>query len=210
MARHAILIRAHLMAGVIALAGCATITVKTPDVQERAVSDDMARYKRALDINPQNAHAWYLKGRSSLVSGQTRDARHAFEEALLIQPDFSEARIGLAVANMDAGRWFSAIKGFEEHLRRNPESVAGWEGLAAAHLGNEDLPGAQNAAAKAIELDPKSRQGHRILGEVHYVRGDYAEALASWQQALEDGSLASELEPIVKDLRQYTHKYESR
>jgi tetratricopeptide (TPR) repeat protein len=148
-----------------------------------------------------------MLGRSDLSLGEYSDARSSFRRALRAQPDLEEARLGIGIAYMEQERWDSAARTFEEWQELNPRAVGAWTGLASAHYGAGRLVEAEKAARVALEIEPNDMQAHRILGEVSYAREDFPAALYHWRQASRDGSQASELELIVKDMEKYLAKY---
>ncbi len=185
--------------------GC--LSVATGGLRLAASSVDRDRVDRALAENPDNPHAWLMLGRSDLSLGEHADARSAFRRALRAQPDLEEARLGIGIAYMEQKRWARATETFEDWIDFNPKALGAWTGLAAAHYGAGNLDGAKQAAHVALEIEPNDMQAHRILGEVAYARKDFEAALFHWRQALRDGSQASELELIVKDMEKYLAKY---
>lgn len=171
---------------------------------------DRERLARATEVNPRNAHAWFLQGRAMLDDNDAEGARVAFRHALGAQPNFEEARLGIGLSYLNQNQWDRAAAEYQTALKQFPRSAAAYEGLAAAELGRKRLDACAAAANQALALDANSPQGHRLLGEVAYVRGDYDQALAHWEAAGElNPRLASQLEGIRKDLTGYLARYGS-
>lgn len=169
---------------------------------------DRQRLERATEVNPRNAHAWFLTGRARLDDNDPAGARQAFGRAIEANGLFEEAHLGVGLSYLNEGNWAAAARKYEAAARKFPASAAAFEGLAAAELGRNNIASADKAAAKALELDPSSAQAYRLRGEVEYARGDYEAALANWEKAGElNPRLSSELEGIRKDLRGYLSRY---
>jgi tetratricopeptide (TPR) repeat protein len=202
--RLALLGRALVLGAVVALAGCINLA---PGLNLTSSEIDRARLERALDENPNHAHALLLQGRSELSLGNYASARRAFDRALKVKPDLEEARLGIAVTYLEQQRWSSAARSYEDWIALNANAPGAWSGLAAARYGQGRLDDAKAAAQKALDLNPSDMLAHRILGEVAYARGEFGAALHHWQLATQDGAHAGELEPIMRDLEKYVGKY---
>jgi len=87
-----------------------------------------------------------------------------------------------------------ALSLYEEALRREPDLVLGMVGVAAqlitAHnnyliMPTPDLNRAEMLLHRALKLDPEMERVHYWLGHLHYAKGEYDHALASFQLAFE-------------------------
>jgi tetratricopeptide (TPR) repeat protein len=81
-----------------------------------------------------------------------------------------------------------------------PRAVALWRQSSGAvflvmrgrgALARDDSPGAHELARLALEVDPRSRPAHLLMGDVQLAEGAYPEAAASLQRALELGPFES-------------------
>ncbi|HEX5272368.1 MAG TPA: tetratricopeptide repeat protein [Gemmataceae bacterium] len=70
----------------------------------------------------------------------------------------------------------------DESWRDYPD--LGWLNDAKRHLGDGRLAEAESSARRAVEAAPQSFQAHQILGEVLFVRRDYAGATAAFREAV--------------------------
>jgi tetratricopeptide (TPR) repeat protein len=204
-------LRPLAMAAVLTATGLATTSCQFSLIDSLNLPSadvDRARLERATDVNPRNAHAWFLKGRAHLDDNDPAGARAAFGRAIQANGLFEEAHLGVALSYMNESNWPAAARKYEAVARKFPTSPAAFEGLAAAELGRNNIAAAEKAATKALELDPASSQALRLLGEVEYARGNYEAALAKWEAAGKlNPRLSSELEGIRKDLGGYLARY---
>ncbi len=80
--------------------------------------------------------------------------------------------------------WPQAVRCLETILQRNPEHADAlhWMGVAAHHLGDNDL--AMTLLAHALSLQPGNPQFHSNLGNMQYQAGQLGAAEHSFRQAL--------------------------
>lgn len=158
--------------------------------------------------NPDNAHAWFLLGRERLDREENRRARRAFRRAVEIQPEFEEAHLGIGISYLNSGRWSRARSAFEAVLAFHAESTDALGGIAEAELGRGDLEAAEEAAMRALALQPRAATANRVLGDIRYIEGEYRMALAHWGVAVQEGAGTPWLPPLMDDLARFLEKYE--
>lgn len=118
-------------------------------VQAQSTSGEQAQLRSARAVNPQ-AYDAYLKGSFYLYNNSLQDAaalrnaRESFEEAVRLDPNFSNAYSGLANAYI-----YSVFNG------------SYGEGQKSAAEGYQR---AVDADRKALELDPNNAEAHEVLG----------------------------------------------
>jgi len=161
--------------------------------------------------HPDNPHALFMEGKGYLAQGETNKAAVRFREALRLQPDFEEARLGLAHAYRERGYYTRAHLLYREVLRNSPRNVQALEGQAIceARLGQPDKAIAVLKSALEME-NPRLPSTLNTLADVYYGRRQYAEALRYWEESLQLDSAQSQLRQVVEDLRGYVRKYSSR
>ena len=160
------------------------------DMLQKAI--DMER--RALAINPElaDAHQWLAS--ALLARGDIDGAIAAAREAIRLEPDNGQAHQGLARALwVGKGDFPAAIPEFERSIELNPD--AGYSylqlGLLLAWEGEYDR--AEDVCRRAVELQEQYISGnaglqivgaHSRLGYVHYLRGNYEEALRAYEREM--------------------------
>src|SRR5215831_13271652 len=106
------------------------------------------------------AYEFYLRGRK-LYHKWTRKtvefARHMFERAVSIDPNFAASWAGLANAYVDLFRW-----------GRKPE----------------DLEQAQRASERALKLNPNSAEAHVSVGQALAIQRRFSEAASAFERAI--------------------------
>jgi tetratricopeptide (TPR) repeat protein len=161
-----------------------------PDMLHKAIDVE----RRALAIAPDlaEAHAWLAAALLNL--GQTDEAIAELREAIRIEPDNASAHQGLARAYwVGKGRFADAIPEFEKAIELNPQSGYSYLQLGLLLAWNGELAKAEDVLRRAVDLQEQYISGntglqivgaHARLGYVHYLAGDYAEALKEYEREL--------------------------
>jgi DNA-binding winged helix-turn-helix (wHTH) protein/Tfp pilus assembly protein PilF len=165
----------------------------------RLAAPEQERLRRRYTNNAA-AYAAYLAGRAALVQytpDGTRDAVHAFETALGIDPQYALARAGLAMACADEYLRFPPPGELERWAERAESeartALALDPDLAEAHLARAavarkrefDWPAAIDASRRALALNPNLPQAHLISAAAYYHLGYMEEALLALDRARE-------------------------
>ncbi len=161
-----------------------------PELLHRSM--DMER--RALAIDPELADAHHWLGSALLSLGQTDAAIAAIREALRLEPDNGQAHQGLARAYwVGKGDFAAAIPLFERAIALNPEAGYSYLQLSLLLAWQGELVRAEDVSRRAVELQEQYISGnlglqivgaHSRLGYVHYLLGNYAEALKEYEREL--------------------------
>lgn len=162
-------------------------------LQEAGRTEDaIARYRRAVTIQPDYAPAYNNMGAALRARGDVGDAVASYERALALRPDYREAQYNLANALLDQGKPDEAIGYFRQALQSAPGSadIQNNMGIALAAAGRFEE--AVAAFREAVRLDPASPTGRRNLGDAYYNQGSalleagsVAEAVAQFRAALQ-------------------------
>jgi tetratricopeptide (TPR) repeat protein len=78
------------------------------------------KYLGALELQPDSAARYIVRGRLDLVQGDLPEAKSSFEAGLRLDPDSLDAMHWLAVAEHETGNDISAQARLNEMLKRNP------------------------------------------------------------------------------------------
>jgi cytochrome c-type biogenesis protein CcmH len=105
-----------------------------------------------LGQQPNDLQGWMLLGQTYSVMHRAADARHAYEQAMRIDPDNSVAMVGWAEA---------------DSLLREDHRIDGR---------------AQELLERAVKIDPQSQRGLWLLGISQFQHDKYADAAATWRQ----------------------------
>ncbi|NIR31465.1 MAG: tetratricopeptide repeat protein [Gammaproteobacteria bacterium] len=145
---------------------------------------DLAEYDRIRREPVENLKAYELVMRGleqSLMFTRegSEQAKRLFEKALELDPDYSEAYLGLAFVHLNGYRY-------------------GW---SDTHSREESFTLALETARRTVELDPFNYRSHWILAKVTMHSGDLDRTMAEYDRAIElnpndAGLLADSTEPL--------------
>ena len=129
------------------------------------------------------AETWSAK---ELQGGVEPEVDRRYDAAERVRPDSVSARVVMARSLTRTKRFDRAERLLGEALAREPKNAPLWLERAFALERKKDLPGAEGAARRSLELEPKNAQALNFLG---YLFADanikIGEAAPLIQQALE-------------------------
>ena len=139
----------------------------------------------AAEAHAGDPETLYWLGAVRLRRGNAGAAIEALQEAVAVQPRFSEARFKLAEALADAGRAGEAVASYAEALRMDPyRHAAAWNNMGFQHLQAGNMEEAAQALGRAIGLDPRFVEARANLGAVLLNRGNLGAATGQFEAAL--------------------------
>ncbi len=106
-------------------------------------------------------------------------------------PD-AESLLGLGACHGALGATDDAAAAFEGALRLAPSSAAAHAGLACARLDQGDLARAEESAARALRLHPKSHAARLVVARLARLRGDVVLASALVDELLGEGGASAD------------------
>lgn len=141
-------------------------------------------FRKMQAVAPRDARPFYLAGLALQTLGQKADAAREFERALALKPTFVDpltALVGQATAEGQGGMALERV--------RKQISVAGNSArlqflLASVHQLRKEVPQAEAAYTKALELDQAFVPAYVALGELYLQGHDDQRALARFEEAL--------------------------
>jgi tetratricopeptide (TPR) repeat protein len=138
------------------------------EADARAEADALTRER------PKDSRAWIVAAEAwSAKDGDAGDAKEAdlrYAKAESVLPDSLGARTELARSFSRTRRFDRAEKVLEGALLGEPKDARLWLELAFARERRKDVPGAEEAARKSLDLEPKNGQALNFLG---YLYADY-------------------------------------
>jgi Tfp pilus assembly protein PilF len=133
---------------------------------------------------PAKARVHANLGAAYAAAGQSREAEHAFEKALELDPAHLGAATSLANLHIDVTeQWSDAERILADVLTRAPGYVPAHVGLGVIRLRTGELEGAVDRFQRALALEPSHQAALYNLGAAYFNMGRYAAAVSS----LEDG-----------------------
>jgi len=139
--------------------------------------------KRTTEAFPNSQQAFGLRGSVELKLGQFNDAIDSYRKVLRIDPNNSDAALGLAEAQYAAGITKDAIASFEGSLKQFPKDARFRLQYALLLLKESETGNAVSEARaehllkSAIALSPSLPGAHYYLGDLALKKGQIAEAI---------------------------------
>lgn len=129
--------------------------------QQRHLAEAIALYRRAVDLQPDLAEAWYGLGCASLAAKAHADAAAALGKAVALRPDAPGPRCNLAEALFQLGELDAAVAQYQ-HAAVSDDVEARAVGLAGIACIAPGAPGLDNAAILAARRRWLSWQGRGV------------------------------------------------
>jgi len=153
--------------------------------------------RRAIDLDPLNAHSWQSLGDSEFYAGQLDAAATDFQKALELNPDVFPGTISLSRAYMVQGRAQDALSEIEL-VRYDPER-ASLRAIADHALGRKKEA---NAALSELIAKYHASAAYQIA-EVYAFRSQPDEAFKWLDRAYvqrDDDLIVTKVDPLLKNL----------
>ncbi|SNT30971.1 tetratricopeptide repeat-containing sulfotransferase family protein [Antarctobacter heliothermus] len=140
---------------------------------------------RLLPIYPDSYVLWQIHGGVLLELGAFAQAEESLARAAALRPDLAEARVNHSVSLRATGRGVEAEAQVRAALDLDPDHAGAMMELASVLADRGDLPAAANLCQAVIAETPEVASAHNILGVAAYEEGRFAEAQASYEQAVD-------------------------
>lgn len=140
----------------------------------RNAQQSYAENEKALELNPEFAEAWHLRGILLHHSfGKLDEAKLAYDKARTLKTPFSEATTNLGNLYMDLKRYDDAIALYNEALN---DVLYGAPFIAQGNMGwayfkKGDTKNAVEHLKAAVTINPKYCLGYSQLGQLYEVDG---------------------------------------
>jgi tetratricopeptide (TPR) repeat protein len=157
-------------------------------VKSMSEDDDkhIAGDNKSLEINPQNADAYYNnKGLSLYYSGNHMEAIECYDKALEINPQNADAYNNKGLSLYYSGNHMEAIECYDKALEINPEFACAYYNkgiiLSVNGYNNEAI----ECYDKALEINPQNADAYYNKGLSLSTLKNYPEAIECYDKALE-------------------------
>jgi tetratricopeptide (TPR) repeat protein len=141
-------------------------------------------YGAAVLIKPDHASAWNGMGTVLKAQGQIERATEAFTQAVDHDPESHVFLGNLGAAFHDQEKWKEALDCFQRLVALKPDLAAGHVQLAWALVKTREFDKALQQCGLALDLDPKSHTALRARGMAQLGKGQTAQALETWREAI--------------------------
>ena len=142
-------------------------------------------YDRALEFDPQYAHALTNKGTSLHCLGLFEEAIRCYDHALQFDPRDSYAWIDKGATLIVLGRYEEAVNCCDRALELNPRSAGTWSNKGGCFTNLSRYEEAAECYKRALEIDPLCEGAWGNKGTNLHSLGRYEEAIDCYDRALE-------------------------
>ncbi len=130
------------------------------------LTEAIAAYERAIEINPNFAPAWQNLALALKQQGKYRDAIESFTEASEINPQNIDTWLGLADTLNTVGREQEALEALDRALAINPQKPKIWLEKGSIFLKNQNYNQACNTYRQSRAFIPNSPEITEIMNTV--------------------------------------------
>lgn len=148
------------------------------------LDEAVARYERAVALEPDYAPAFNNLGVTLRAQGKVDAAIAAYERGLQLQDDYPDLHYNLANALLSQNRADEAAVHLRTSVAGEPDSAANHNNLGTALASKGQFEQAVAEFRAAIALEPGSALAHRNLGNALASMGRTEEALTALERAV--------------------------
>ena len=173
---------------------------------------DEGKYPQAIEklsmanglLGGTNALAWNYLGLAYHQAEKAAEAERAYQKALAIDHDLSEARYNLGCLLLGQNRLEAAKAEFTACTMRRPNVVEGFLKLGAVQLRTRDPGAAEKSFSDALRLSSHNPEALNGLGLARLQRGRASEAAQCFDEALKQ---QPDYRPALLNLAIVSHQY---
>ncbi|HEV2318505.1 MAG TPA: tetratricopeptide repeat protein [Verrucomicrobiae bacterium] len=174
-----------------ALSGCApagthALLKGKKYLDEGDYADAAGEFKSATEEMATNAEAWNYLGVAEQHTGQLEDAAKAYQRALELDRDLTEAHYNLGCLWMQEDQPEKAANEFTAFTLQKVNEPEGWLKLGLAQLGVHQLLPAEKSFSTALYWSPKNAEALNGLGLARMERNRPDEAARFFQAAVQN------------------------
>ncbi len=161
--------------------GMEALSKENEDLAER-------QFRKAVDIYPQYAIAWFELGRIEQRSRRIEAARHSFEQARQADPKYVSPVARLAGLDVEQQKWPEAVETSSKGLALNPVEFPDLWYYNAVSLYRTGKPDdAVKSARECLKLDTQHKHPSAllVLASVSAERSDWAGAVRNFHDYLQ-------------------------
>ena len=138
----------------------------------------IARFREALQLQPDYAPSLLLLGSSLLALGRNTEAVRELKRAVARMPREPQAHVQLAKAYAASDRWISAVQEWQTVVQTSPTDPE-----YSFQLGRAWTRLSEWSYRQIVLLNPKSARLQQALGQEYAIQGKYDLALDAYRKA---------------------------
>ncbi|HXW91911.1 MAG TPA: tetratricopeptide repeat protein [Terriglobales bacterium] len=169
--------------------------------QQEKWDSALMSFRKAVEVYPEYAIAWFEIGRVQARQGDLVPARQSFHQSLAADSTFISPYLELAQLALRDRRWQEVVDSTDALLKLNPiDFPQDWFLNAAGNFYLQRLDAAETSARRGLELDGQHRvpKLEYLMGTILAQKHDYAGAIAHLRNYLHLAPHATDAETAQK------------
>ncbi|MCC7475928.1 MAG: sulfatase-like hydrolase/transferase [Pirellulales bacterium] len=153
---------------------------------ERKFKEAEAALEKALEIEPESAQAYLMRGQIAINRGQEAEAMRLYKQAADMDPGTvgPGAYNAMGIVHLVYGRFEEARQAFNDVIRLDSLNGAAHDGLANILIHEGKSEEAMQELQLALRFDPNQKRALATLASLLSLQGDQDEALKVAKKAL--------------------------
>lgn len=175
---------------------------------EKGIDDIVAWCEQLAKRSPNNYYALLLLGSAYRAKDEVK-ALESYQRAVEINPNLSDAYVGLAATYWVSGKIDDAIKYFKKAIEINPKDVAAYFNLGILYENIEQIDEAIALYEKTIEIDPNFTDVYVTLGDLYSEKGEKDKAIKTYERVIEldpEGVLGTYAKGAIERIKELPDK----
>jgi len=179
-------------------------------IYRQRYADAEADARRAIDLAPRLSIGYLQIGNVSFEQRKFVDAQQAYQQALDRDPNSSDGLGGVMNALIAQEQIDQAITVARAQIQKEPDNSA-FEDLLGTLLFDlrHDMPAAEAAFKKSIDLDKKNSDAIVKLGRLQVAKGSVDNAIETYQKSLGDNPKQPDLYVLTGELYEKKQDWQS-
>jgi len=150
---------------------------------DKKAADAVKEAKALVADAPQSVTGHYLRGMALAETGDSAEAIKAFQDVLRLAPATVPALVKIATLYLNQNEAAAAADVLGQAIKLQPDSVLAHFLLSRAMLQVGNVDGAEKDVMKLVALAPNSAETQSLLGDLYWLKHDYARAKSSYLKA---------------------------
>ncbi len=144
----------------------------------------IAEYNQALESEPNNFKAYYLRGVAYVLLNNFQAAIADFNQAIRLNPNNADVYCSRGYARGEQKDYQEAISDYNEAIRLNPNYAEAYMNRGAAYRKVKDYQNAISDYSEAIRLNPDDVEAYNNRGFASGSLGEYQNAISDYSEAI--------------------------
>ncbi len=141
-------------------------------------------YDKAINVDPDNAEFYFIRGRSYFDHGQFDQAMKDYEKAIALNPKKANFHIMRGVVHEKQGQYDQAISDYAKVIALEPNKERGYNLRSEAYKENGQFDRALTDLDTVVSLTPEDASAYNIRGFAYNQMGFYDKGISDFDKAI--------------------------